>query len=563
MAAAGWAAAIAVSVAADDRPCSVEDLTVCGPDVRFSASATFLLGSVVLLWHRPVLAAVCAVVFAAADLLWDPTFVSNVAWAAYAVLVIVLTALRYRAQREQRTTADSVAVDLRVEAAPVGHRPCSRTEGILVLAAGLALLGAAGSLVAWRGAESDQAEARARSIVIDGTVTALPPEDSEDSRLFVGLDRVVDGIGPAVRVDSIEEHAVGDRLAVRADPSDPGWTHLAAEPPDVTWWVTIAGLLTLGAAVCAARGVAGSLQRRKLSGSHLRGARVRWFLDEDGGVHFGPVDADEVVGAFAAHAPPADSEPQAFRRRTLTDGHLVGDLRRGGWVGVVAEGGRLLPKAPMVSGPGTPFEPGDLAAFDDAPRRAYHEGEADEDEDAAEEEWEGLVDAVPKAAAGVLPWSEPAPAGMRLAGRVGIVVLPLAYAGLSAWLDLGWDAAFAILLVGPVYGLALDAAFGRVVVDRSGIEICEGLGVHRVPWSSVTRIRHGDDDVVIVGVREQDDLELLADDSQGGVLAGAMAFARATAGPQESGRSAVHPPAAACVVMALAVVSLGIALGFY
>ncbi len=489
VAAAGWVAALVVSVLADTRSCSTTDPTVCGPDLGFAVAAVFLVGAIALLFYRPVLAATCAVVFAAADLRFDPLVAANAAWLVSAFLTVGAAALRHRAIRTQRRIIDEVADDVRLEPVPPGPRPRDTIERVFAIGVVLALAGVVGCLGLWRTAEDEEATHRARSVVVEGTVTAVAAEDDGDTRLTLRLDRLVGGIGETVRVDSLDDHAVGDVLPVRVDPTDADWTHLVAEPPDQTWWATLAGLALLGGLVCGARAAAGPVRRRLLSGSRQRGPRVRWFVDDADLLHLVTLDEDQVVAEFPVEetlrlATALDRTPGPPR-----DGRLVGDVREGGWVAVLTDGARLLPVGPLLSGELLLFDADDL--------------ERDPEDVAA---WTDEVPAgtVPHP----LPYTPPTPWWSRGLGL-------LALAGSVAWV---WVAGagstnpwLAVLHVAAPVGLAYagwERLVHRATVTDASVELVGPLVTRRVPLSAVQSVRISAEGSVVLLVGGDDVVEL-------------------------------------------------------
>lgn len=486
--AAASVAAFALSVLGDtDTRCTADDPSICGPDLTFSLTVVLAVATVALLWWRPVVAAACAVGFAVMDLTYDDVWTANVAWPVVAALHVLHVVALQRDGARQRAIAARALVPVPVAHPPAtSARSAARPIGPAHLAAlVLAVVALATLGVLLREQASNQAHL-ARSRVVHATVD----EVSDDDTVTVRLDRGPSAAPGLVELEPLDPYEVGDDVLVRVDPVDPGWTHLAAEPPDPTWWASVSA----GAALLSLLLVERLLTARMRRGAFLahpptRGVPVRCVVDEadvalvsctDAGVVFADLD----VVPHGRHA--GDDE----RAEELAPAHLVGDVRHGGWCAVVTARGVELPEGP-------------LRALWELPR--VEDIAADDGRDPREWADPVPVDAVPAR----LP-VRLAPSVLERGLWAGVALLAVAFAG---WLldpvDGDWLGGLFVVLFGVESAhWALSRATRSVTVDHAGLTLGSALRRVRIPISQVREVRctgthvvvtRSDEDVVEIG----------------------------------------------------------------
>ncbi|MEU4288686.1 hypothetical protein AB0E63_10710 [Kribbella sp. NPDC026596] len=358
----GWVAALVVSIASDDRPCSVTDPTVCGPDRTFSLAMIACFASLVLWWWRPRLAATAGLLFLVLELRYDDVAGARTAWTVYAAGCAVLLIWLVLGHRRQR------ALTAELPRRPVmvpGARPPGFT-GRLGVAAVLVLVGAAAwGVMNWQTQREEAHIWRA----IEQTAVADGHTDDGDLRL-----KLPDGSTSTATV--IDDYPPGTRVPVLIDPVDRDWIRLQAEPSDYTPWYTVAG----GAWALAILLVLRDLGRRRARPRQAWRAEalpIRIAPDASGlfaisstdGVLLGFVnlelddeEADERLFAAIDGLDDEDDAPAAVRqewthtlRRYRGDALLVGDLAEGSWPTVLIGDVPLRPIAPLRGPRRTPW----------------------------------------------------------------------------------------------------------------------------------------------------------------------------------------------------------------
>ncbi len=474
--------ALVASAVGDDRPCSVADPTVCGPDPVFSAAVVAALAAIVLVWWLPVLAAACAVGFAAIDLALDPVTTANVAWPALAAMHLGHLALLHRARRREREVAaaatEPVPESVRaavVRAGPPPPAPLGPVHAAVVVLLLVAL--ASGGMLS-RETSSDAAHL-ARAVGVSARVAGYD-EGSGETRFVV--DRPEPGIPAEVRLETIGTYEPGDVVELTVDRADPGWTHLSAEPPDPTWWLSIALAALLLAAVLGRRLLVGRVHRAVLAASPPdRGVAVRW-LEGDDVVGVLATDEDLVLAELDVLARPRDVLLVPTLETATRPGWLVGDVRPGGWASLVHAHGVEPAVAPLRALP-------DLPLADDS----------SVDPDLEDDPLAGTEPVPETARAAALPAVARPPAWRRVLGLVGALGVPAAVWWLlpevmgegASVIGLGLGAA-SIVVSGLGWALSSSVA-GPDAVTLSG-----GLVRHTIPLSAVTAVRVGAREVVLL-----------------------------------------------------------------
>lgn len=498
-----WVAAVVVSIGSDTEPCSTTDPTVCGPDLTFSVAIALCFASVVLLWWRPFVAVACAVLFAVADLVWDPVRPANVAWTVVA-LVFVAYAVHLRSRfARQREIARAVSAPLPTW--PAGpQRPLHLDGAHRLMAAGAValVLVASGAVYGYQRAVAIDDEHASRAQVIEGIVLS---DEDEDGNQRVRLESRPEGFPVELEVLFIEVPKVGDAVALRVDPGDPSWTHPIAEPPDQTWWATIGVGALLLAGLLAERLLAVRVRRRTLEGQHhARGVPVRVFTDGLDFVGLLATDSARGLGEF-----PVDEQvlrlatPEARRVAAPTEMFLVGDVRHGGWVALATPTGLRLPLGSLAALPEDAEI--DLDTFDRDPEDPHD-------------------------------WSEPVPMGtipvplpvvVEAALWLKVVGLVGAIAAVSVGMWLLWDDEVGVSGAGVVFGAGTALHWGleqlthRVRVTSSGFAVRSVLSDMESPMGAVREVRV-DEDVALVIFDDESVLEVVPADGDGRALAAAI-----------------------------------------
>ena len=475
---AAGVAAVAVSVLGSDSERCTPD--TCGPDLLFSAAIVLGLAAVALVWWWPLEAAACAVGFALLDLRFDDVLAANIAWTVLAALhvwhVVVLRredATRHRALLDAYTALPGVP-PTRDPGSSLGPRHL--LVGVLV-AGSVACLGFLG------GALRAEAEHEGRAVEVPATVVAVEDTDEETaSRLR--LERPVPGVPREQRVVTLDEYDVGEAVPVRVDPADPGWTHLVAEPPDPTWWLSLSLGALLLAVVIGRPLVTGRIRRGVLvAHPHTSGVPVRWVEVDDDLVPVLATDRDVVVAELSTVGGPRPLGPDAPRlEQQVRTGWLVGDVRDGGWCALVHAGGTELPAAPLTALP-------DLPSIDD-------------------------LSLDPELEDDVTAWSDPVPDDVvradlpatlaptvldRVLGVAAIVVAPAVGVWMLGWEEASWWQGIGLsLTVVSVVHWGLTRLLSTARVDHDGLELTEAFWRHRVPMGVVAGVRVAGEDVLVL-----------------------------------------------------------------
>jgi hypothetical protein len=497
--AAASGVAFAVSVMGEpDIPCSADDPAFCGPDLTFSLAIVLALATVALLWWRPFVAAGCAVAFAVLDLLFDEVWTANVAWPLVAALHVAHVVVLRRGQARQRALAERASVPLPVRDAPAaGPRSAAGRLGPYHLGAALLAVVAAGCIGMLVRAEASDRAHLARSEVVRGTVSEV---SDDEYTIGIRLDRGQGRPAEQIELEPYDVYDVGDDVLVRLDPTDPGWSHLVAEPPDRTWWAS----LSLGAGLLAVLLAERPLTARMRRGAFLahpptHGVPVRAAVDEMGGAVVACVDRDVVFAGLDTLAQPGsrpdqrpepDDSPEVSLKDEAQLAHLVGDLRPGGWCAIVAEDGIRLPEGPLEA-------IADLPTFTDV--------------DAWDEEEEDPRVGTDPVPADVTPAALPVHRRPQLWERLVGAAATVALTAFGLWMmapeDIDWFQAGGVAL-GCLAGArwAVGLAVDSVTVDRDAITLRSALQRSRVPMADIVEVRCSSVDVVLV-TRDQDILE--------------------------------------------------------
>lgn len=494
----GWIAALVVSIASDDGPCSVTDPRVCGPDRTFSLAMIACFASLILWWWQPGLAAIAGLVFLVVELRYDDVAGARTAWTVYAAACAFLLAwLSVSHHRQRALTAGLPRRPVMIPAAG----PTGRT-GRLIAAAVLVVVGAAAlGVMNW---QSQREEAHLRRAIEQ---TAVTGDYTDDGDLRLKLPD-----GSTSTVTAIDDYAPGTQVPVLVDPADRDWIRLQAELADYTPWYTVAG----GAWALAILLVLRDLRRRRARPRrawHAQALPVRIDPDAseifaisstDGRVLIGFVnlqlndqEADERY--FTAMTGLGDEEdaPAAVRqqwthtlRRYRGDALLVGDLVEGSWPTILVRDIPLRPIAPLRGPRRTPWSAESVDRFDLG---------ADDVISEPREAGERLVD--PAREIPTLPWSvplapvawwyRPALAAVLLAAPIAAVVLVIAIWG-ERVPGIG-------LIVGGGYLIRYlnEHIFYRVVASATELRVRAGWFDRVQPWQSVDSVEFSGDRVTV------------------------------------------------------------------
>ena len=481
-------AAFLVSVLGEaDTRCSADDPAVCGPDLVFSVAFVLAIGTVVLLWWRPYVAAGCALAFAAVDLAYDDVWTANVAWPFVAVLHVAHVVALRRDAAQQRALAARAMTPLPSRATsvpprgsgagPVGPFPV----GAVLLA--VVAFGCLGMLL--RAQASDRAHV-ARSEVVHGTVA----EVSDDGAVIgIRLDHGPLATPQLVELEPLDAYDVGDDVLVRVDPTDPGWSHLVAEPPDRTWWASLAFGAALLALLLAERLVTARVRRGALlAHPPTHGVPVRCVVDDADVALLSCVDRDVVFADLDVVVSEERAGPPPWEDDRLGDGlepaHLVGDVRHGGWCAVVTAAGTTLPEGPLQA-------IGELPGIQDL------EDDLDDEPAADPREW---TEPVP---ANVVP----APLPVRLAPgaleRLLWMGAALAATAFALWLldpeVGGWFRSLFVVLFGVEAAYwGVSRAMESVTVDRAAVTVTSALRRVLMPIAEIEEVRCSQTHVLVL-----------------------------------------------------------------
>lgn len=476
--------------------CSATDPAVCGPDLTFSLAIVLAIGTVALLWWRPYVAAACAVAFAALDLAYDDVWTANVAWPVVAALHVAHLVALHRETAQQRALAARAMAPLPPRDTPVTMRGAAvAPAGPFPLGAVLLAVVAVGCLgMLLRAQASDRAHL-ARSEVVHGTVAEVPDDDTV---IGIRLDRGPQAPPQLVELEPLDSYDVGEDVLVRVDPTDPGWSHLVAEPPDRTWWASLAFGAALLALLMAERRVTARVRRGALlAHPPTHGVPVRCVVDEVDVAVLACVDEDVVFADLDVRPRAEGAGPPPGEGDRLRDGlqpaHLVGDVRHGGWCAVVTAEGIELPEGPLRA-------LGDLPGIEDV--------EADLDDEPGDDP-RGWTEPVPTNAA---PAALPVHLRPTLLERVLWTGAAITATVFALWLldpgTGGWFRSLFVVLFGVESAYwALSRAADSVTVDRSGLTTTSALRRRHVPMVDIEEVRCSQTHVVVLG-RDDDSLEI-------------------------------------------------------
>lgn len=486
-------AAFAASIAGDTEPCSATDPSVCGPDLTFSLAVVGAFGATLLVWWWPRAAAACAVAFAGFELVVDDVTSARVAWPVLAALHVWHVIVLRREQEAKAALARTASVPIPASARPPDASPSARSglaapigvRHLAVVALLLASLACAGLLLRALAAERAH-ESRARDV----PAHVVGYDDDDDLLTTVRTDAAVPGIPREMDIETLDAYEVGDPVLLRVDPQDPGWAHLTAEPPDPTWWATLSlGALLL--AVVLGQELAAGRARRGMLRTHppTEGLPVRWLADGDL-VAVLCTDRD-VVAAELAVLPRPRPEVEPRLEAAVQRGWLVGDLRPGGWCGLVADGELELPVSPLRALP-------DLPTIDDA--------SLDPD---LEDDVRAWTDPVPESA---VPAALPVRLGPSPRERVvGLVLVAVAVAGgwwALGWSDIGWfEVGVVAFIAGRLVLFGLTMATSAISVEATGMTLSGPVLTERVPMRVVADVRVVDD-LVVLELRDDEVVDL-------------------------------------------------------
>lgn len=341
-----WVLAFVVSMESDDEPCTTADLTVCGPDLAFSISMTLCFAAVVLVWWRPLVAVACAVAFAAGDIAFDHVWQAKVSWSLVAAAFLMYGVHLRSSALRQRHVADEASILMVLPPQGAVRLPSlGRWRlGMAAASAALALM-AVGSCVGYVRAAALDDEHRRRSHVVSAAV--LTEEDGDGYQRVRVTSRTED-VPAELDIYFLDVPDVGDGVVVRVDPEDLSWTHPVAEPPDRTWWLTVALGAVLLAALLVERLVSTRVRQRWLAGeSFSTGVPVR-AADRDGQLRVRALDSNRGLARLDCH-PRLEEEHDTWQaiRPAPTDIYLVGDVRDGGWAALRRGSHVMLPRSPL------------------------------------------------------------------------------------------------------------------------------------------------------------------------------------------------------------------------
>jgi hypothetical protein len=507
---AGWVAALGVSIWSDDQPCSVSDPTVCGPDRTFSLVMIVCMGSLVLWWRQPRLAAGAGLLFLMLELQYDDVAGARTAWTVYASACAVVLAWLTLSRRRQRALSDGLTRSPVVvqEAKAIGFTLRLGVACALVVV-GMAALG----IMRWQEQEESDHLRRADE------QTAVVGDFDDDGNLRLEL---ADGSRRAVGV--VGGYEKGSRIAVLVDPADSGWLRLTTERADYTPWYTVAGGAWTLTILLVLRELRTRKARPRRSWS-ATGVPVRItpdsstdfaILPADGGntvLGFVPVDLDDedadgrLIAAFDLLDEDGAEAPRAARReweRTLRryqgDAVFVSSLVEGEWPTILIGDAVLRPAGPfraprrmpwgrqtLESLPPTGSDTGAEGAVDPAVAQAPGSGEQDNStriepaQDIPPLPWSVPLEPVPW-------WARPALAGLLVAAPVAIWLL------VFRWDDWGTALGVAVFGSSVVHYLA-GLVFLRVIASATEIRIRTGSFEEVVSWRTVDSVELSEDQV--------------------------------------------------------------------
>lgn len=508
---AGCVASVAAAIIGDTHPCSAEDPAVCGPSTSFAVALVFLAASVVLLWWRPVLACLCAVVVAVLEVPHDESHSAPVAFAAYAMVALAVAAYIVVCRRRQRLLVDRVAqrsvqlpagvqpvadhqvgvgeaaltaVEAAADAGPAGLVAHLASPALRALMAALLVAGSAGAGFWYAREVRGEQEHLARAVEVSGRVEG-PANDDYIQRL-----RILDPVpgGPAhVELEPLDDLPEGSVQRLLVDPADPRWVRLVAEPADATGWLSLSVGLGLLASLLAWRAVETQGARRALSAGGQPGVRGRFVHSPAGECLLLPADEDVVVALFDTDPAP---EPDASDL-DAENGVVFGDLRERGWVAVVGPRGLILPRGPLR-----------------VERRPERFDVAELGPDRELSDVGTPVTAGDPAALNSLPVVVRAPRPQRLLGAAMVAGAPVA-AGLFTWYvaEGPLDLVPPVLIGSALVGAGVNRLWSALHVATDGVVTDSGYRARTLSWGGVRAVRVDHDAVHLEW--EDGDLEMV------------------------------------------------------
>lgn len=248
----GWVAAFAVSGELSEAvPCTMN--RPCLPDPVFALAVVPLLATpLLLLFGRVLTGCAMGVLFGVLDLVFDNEVAANVSFGLHAAACAIVAAWTIRSRTEQHHAAGATLVSLPDIPPP---------RGVLRIVAVLLVVFGFLTYVQYDLSNDAIDKHVAAADRIDGEVV----EVKDSYQVLVELpDRPRTTFEPR----AAETYSVGDEIPVLADGD---WLQLAAEPEDVSWWLTLGGAAIFLAILLAAR----ERRRRSLWAGPVKALRVQ------------------------------------------------------------------------------------------------------------------------------------------------------------------------------------------------------------------------------------------------------------------------------------------------
>lgn len=510
----GWLAAITVALITDPGVCDPRDPSVCAPDHVFAWAFVVAVATPILLLWMPLLGCLAGVLFAIADLLFDPIEAAHPGFALHGSACAVAVFLHLRARAGQRAVLADLTRD--EHAAPLGlaGEPAGLHPAVVTLSAVLVLV-AVGSLAWERHVIAQERQHLDRAVVTRAEVIDVEPDDYQ-LHLAVG-EGLDDRKRVRVEVLDTDPYPVGSQVDVRLDPRDPSWVRLVAEPQDPTGWENLTYACLLLAALLIGRQVrrrralarlvvgqhpafqvvlgpdpTGNLLLRSRDGATLGRYYPSLLAEpepeshEDEDEHefdweleveeFGRLWRGEVTESELAQP----EEPVAFAV-------LQGDVRDRGWCLLITDERVIMPAAPVRIGirEGSRRE----ALKRQLPtglHRLVPEPPADP------EHWEGVpgVPVVTRLAGLSLPLSAAPQLSRRVrAGLEGLAIGLVAPVFIGLFAESWFQRIMATVLGASLLGSRLAPAFQRVTLTRESLLLRTGGSISVLPWERVLGVR--------------------------------------------------------------------------
>lgn len=248
----GWVVAfVIVGEMGEAVPCTMS--RPCLPDPVFALAVVPLLATpLLLLFGRVLTGCAMGVVFGVVDLAFDTDVTANLAFGLHAVACAIVAAWTVRSRADQHQAAGTTLVSLPDMPPPRG---VLRVVAVLLVVFGFL------TYVQYDLSNQEIAEHVAAASRIDAEVV----EVKDSYQVWVELpDRERTMLQPL----AAETYSVGDKVPVLADGD---WIGLAAEPEDVTWWLTLGGAAVFLAIMLAAR----ERRRRSLWAGPVKAVRLQ------------------------------------------------------------------------------------------------------------------------------------------------------------------------------------------------------------------------------------------------------------------------------------------------